>query len=529
MSVNRYFSFLVSVLGAMLFIIMLPMLNSCNGVEEEKAGNFYIGWASVDITPDEPVLLRGQFHARVSEGVIDPITATAMVIESGTGPSSEKSIMISCDLIVIDDGVRDKVRYLLKKSIPDLDPGKVVLNATHTHTAPATISNPARSDLPSINGLELLSMSPRNCQDYISELLARVAFDAWNNREPGGISYGLGHAAVSYNRRTTDKRGASSGRRPDYEDFSHVEGSQDHSVHLLYTWNKYRNLTGVVINVSTPSQVSEGLYKISADFWHETRNELRERLGKDIFIFPQCGAAGDQTTDSRIEWRGEERIQQLKFHDLETGMRTMGRRKQIATRIADAVTQVLPYVKDQIEWDPVFYHRADTVELTRRQISIEKVNDGLEDAEKYKKQFEQLLLEIKENPAIMDKPRWYRDLTRTRTLMRRGLIVKERYDLEKVEPKMPTEVHVIRIDDIVIATNQFELYMDYGTRIKGRSPAIQTFIVQLAGLGTYLPPERAVAGGAYGTVPACNLVGPEGGQELVERTLEMINFLWEKD
>lgn len=33
------------------------------------------GWASTDITPGKPVVVTGQFHARVSEGVMDPVTA----------------------------------------------------------------------------------------------------------------------------------------------------------------------------------------------------------------------------------------------------------------------------------------------------------------------------------------------------------------------------------------------------------------------------------------------------------------------
>ncbi len=113
--------------------------------------------------------------------------------------------------------------------------------------------------------------------------------------------------------------------------------------------------------------------------------------------------------------------------------------------------------------------------------------------------------------------------------MKRGENVKERYEMEQREPKMPVEVHVVRIGDIALATNPFELYLDFGMRIKARSPAIQTFLIQLAGDGTYLAPERSVAGGAYGAVPASNLVGPEGGQELVEKTLEMIDELFEPD
>jgi len=35
-----------------------------------------------------------------------------------------------------------------------------------------------------------------------------------------------------------------------------------------------------------------------------------------------------------------------------------------------------------------------------------------------------------------------------------------------------------------------------------------------------------VARGAYGAIPESNEVDPEGGRELVERTLELIDSLW---
>ena len=69
------------------------------------------------------------------------------------------------------------------------------------------------------------------------------------------------------------------------------------------------------------------------------------------------------------------------------------------------------------------------------------------------------------------------------------------------------------------------LYLDYGMRIKARSPAIQTFIVQLAGPGSYVPTARSIARGAYGAVPASTEIGVEGAEALVEwsvRTLEEI-------
>jgi hypothetical protein len=88
------------------------------------------------------------------------------------------------------------------------------------------------------------------------------------------------------------------------------------------------------------------------------------------------------------------------------------------------------------------------------------------------------------------------------------------------------ELHVIRLGEVAIATNSFELFTDYGIQMKARSKALQTFVIQLAGPGTYLPTERAVRGGGYSAIVESSLVGPEGGQMLTERTIETINSLW---
>lgn len=56
--------------------------------------------------------------------------------------------------------------------------------------------------------------------------------------------------------------------------------------------------------------------------------------------------------------------------------------------------------------------------------------------------------------------------------------------------------------------------------------ATQTFILQMSGFGSYLPTERAQAGGHYSAVPQSNIIGQEGGQVLVDRSVELINSMW---
>ena len=71
--------------------------------------------------------------------------------------------------------------------------------------------------------------------------------------------------------------------------------------------------------------------------------------------------------------------------------------------------------------------------------------------------------------------------------------------------------------------------MDYGARIRARSKALQTFLIQLAdgsGKGGYLPTQRAIEGGHYSAIIKSNWVGPEGGKMLVEETLASIDELF---
>jgi hypothetical protein len=419
------------------------------------AGVLRIGWAAVDITPDRPVAMR---QGAVSAGVQDPITATVLAMESGDGAETQKLIMISCDLQHITDGNRypadmlGDVRSMLRESVPELKPENIIMLATHTHVAPSVQNDRAY-------GL------------FAAARIATAAAEAWQRREPGGISHGLGQAVTGHNRIATYRDGSShmvgtaqQGSTANPE-FSHIEGFEDHSVHLLYTWDEQSRLTGVVINVACPAQVQRGEL-LSADYWHEVRELLRARAGPQLFILPQISAAGDLATTVMVEKRAEDRMQELMFPGL-GGWRER-RRQQIALRIADAVTDVLPYMQDTIAWTPELIHT-----------------------------------------------------------MRKAPLPGGFPDADASRPRYPVEIHAVRIGDVAMVTNPFELYLDYGVRIKGRSPAIQTFVVQLAGSASYLPTRRAVAGGGYGAIPETCIVGPAAGDMLVELSLLLLNGLWD--
>ncbi len=510
----------------------------------EQAGPLRVGWAAADLTPEEPVVLTGFSRARVSEGVLDPITATVLAIESvRAGDPAGMVIMVSCDLISISDELRDRVRAKVKQFLPEIDANNVVLNATHTHCAPETRTMPDLAekldkfglDVPlawSRWGIDLGAMSPLDYLEFASDQVAEAVEQAWTNRKPGGMSFGLGQAVVGHNRLTAYTGGNSKMYgSTDQPDFSHIEGYEDHSVNLLYTWNADRELTGVLINVAVPSQASGGS-RISADFWHETRNELRNRLGEGLFVFPQCSAAGDQSPVVLVAKKAESRMERL------TGR---SRREQIAVRIADAVTSILPVMEKSVEWNPAFFHRMEQVELSRRRLSEQDIKtprkthhrpqlESVEEAfERLREEYRTMRHKIGEQPELKRKRGWFNEITGVYWRMARASRVLDRFELQKTQPAVPVEVHVIRLGDMAIATNPFELYLDFGIQMKARSRAVQTFVVQLAGGGSYVPTERSVAGGGYGAIPESTEVGPEGGRELVERTLELLGSLWPEE
>jgi len=456
-----------------------------------------IGWASTSITPDQPVQLMGQMHERISEYVHDPVTATALALEcQDANGASEQAIMVSCDLVHIPSEVMDRLREAVAPRLDGFDLRKLVVSATHTHTAPVMLEGGWYP----VPGAGIMRPS-----EYVKFLLARLSdmiAEAWDNRKPGGISWALGHAAVGFNRRVVyDDGTARMYGTSDTERFRGVEGSQDHGVEMLFTWDLQGELTGMAINVACPSQVVEGQCYVSADFWDAARNELRERYSEDLYVLPLTGAAGDQSPRDLVRrGRGEPNMRD------DSGRCEMGR------RIANAVDYVLDLTKKDVATEVVFEHAVEELVLPARIVTREE-------AESARRAYDALM---KEGPFEVG--------THDATWLLRHKGVMERFEEQGENPTFAMELHVIRLGDIALATNPFELYLDYGLRMKARSKAQQTFVVQLAcGSGVYLPTAKAVAGGHYGAMVEDGHVGPEGGQVLVDRTVELINSMWDGD
>lgn len=477
------------------------------GKNTAKAQDIYIGASTADISPVLPVALMGQFHLRIAEKADTPLYASIVVIESKEGGKSiDTAVFVSCDLVYISAQLREELREEVRKRLPGFNVNKIIVSATHTHTAPVMEDDPDESSFLYPIPEEGVTQ-PKDYRDLFTEKVANAIVKAWNSRNPGSISWGLKRAAVGYNRRAVYKDGtAKMYGRTDVPDFQNLEGYEDHDINSLFFWNKKGELIAMSIDVACPAQEYEHLSSVNADYWHPVRQALKKRYGSQLNVLGWIGAAGDQSPHSMYRKAGEARMQKLS---------NQSRMDDIAERIVRATEETYRIVKEDRHTNVAFSHKAETLQLPMRIITKEEFQES-------KKVQEDCAAQIAADPKKADqlyaKMTWYGD-------------VVKRYKKQQENPGLlyETEIHVLRIGDVAISTNQFELFTDFGIRIQARSKAVQTFVIQLAGPGTYLPSAKAVAGGGYSAVCQSNIVGAEGGQVLVDRTVDIINSFWPEE
>lgn len=447
-----------------------------------------IGLASREFTPDRPALLHGQMYQRIAHEARDPLTVNAMTVAG----DDQRWAMVSCDLCMVPVELLQAVRDRLAKALPDLPADAVVLCATHTHTS--LLVRQGWYEQP-----EGDVMTAEECRDLIADRICEAVAEAWSRRTPRRIARAWGHAVVGHNRRAVYADGsARMYGKTDREDFDHIEGAEDHSLDLLGIYEPDGSLAGLLLAVPCPSQVDEHLHEFSADYWHDVRQELRRLFGANLGVIGLCAAAGDQSPHF------------LLYGDLEAEMRERRggtERQEIARRVGRAVGEALDCTTPSDEED-VCAHRMQRLELSAIEITRQR-RDQAEAA--YKAYVD----------SGKDPNGWW---------PRRNREMVEAFEAGRALPPLAIELHGLRLGGLGIVTNPFELFLDYSHRIQARSPAPQTAVVQLTnGRGMYLPTARALAGGHYSAMPAVCAVGPRGGAELVEASLDILGELFPSD
>ena len=494
-----------------------------------------IGWGRRCISLDEPVLIPGQMYQRLSEGIMDPLYSTALCIEDG----NDVAIFCTCDIVVLRYNVIAMTRQRVQQLRPEIPVDKIIMGATHTHAGIGIIDTPETTPdgRPIYPGAKV--------REFFAQQTADAIVEAWDSRAEGGFSYGYGYATVAQSRRVVyhddyslrskanavapNGHGVMYGKTND-DQFSHYEAGTDSFLNAMFTFDKNEKLTGIVVNVPCPSQLSEHFRVQSADFWADVRQLVAKEYGDDVFVLPQGAAGGDLSPRILHYNHAQSRRFRLKYgveadpflFDAKTEAsrnKILCERMDIAQRITDSIREIYGWAKKDIQTQAPVRHSVETLQLPKRRIT-DAEKQWCEDTIKLMDQ----QLEAKKHG---DPETVRRAVSTHQSICNRNQQAIARWETQDADPYLPMECHAVGIGDMAFATNRFELYMDFMHRIQARSPFTQTFVIQLAGEegGTYLPTERGVANKGYSASIFCNQVGPEGGQVLVDETLRMLRSL----
>ena len=490
-----------------------------------------IGWARTDISPEKPIFMQGTPSERKSQGLRDPLMTTVLVIDNG----EDCVIFNSWDTCCVLGFMAKRVREAVAKKCPDIPVRKIIMNATHTHNGPALM-------------MKYKDEYSVEYRDALVEKVADTIVRAWQARKPGKIGYGYDFVVIGFSRRPVyfDDVNARPLPKGHYKIsgygegkgfaklhgnandpmFSHMEAAPDPFVNFLFTYDMNDTLTGVVFNAAMPSQASLGDMKLTSDYWHNVRCEIKKEYGDGIFVLTQCAAAGDLTYRIPYYNKATDRKNRL-LHGRKRDYVGEFDRIRIAEQLMAAFHRTLPWASKDLQSDLTINHVSTTIRLKRFDATPEEVATARKNIAE--------LEAIRENPPWpADKPpkNWERRLKRS---IQRNKWVIELSEEFKKKPTLTSEFHVLRIGDIAFVSERYELYTDFGQRIQARSPFTQTFTIQCCAGGPddmwttnhYLATKRAVDNGGYqaSVYDNANAPSPEGGQQMVDIAVRLLNHL----
>lgn len=457
------------------------------------------GSATVDITPDWPVMLGG-FGQRTepSVAVHDPVQASALFLAHG----NERVLIVAADLIAMPGPVAAEVARSVGEST-GLTPAQICLAASHTHSAPVPAD-------PAGTATGIAAYTP-----FLIDRLVACAVSAVDTARPASLRTGTATVGFLHNRCT---RGVA-GTTDDRVVVAVVDdASTSRPVSVLFGVGCHPVTLGWDSNV------------ISADFPGLARRLVIERLGLRDAVFVN-GTEGDVipgTSPDRdsLDPRG---YAGGTWDDTIT----------IATQLADAVIGAVGAAR------PVVIGHDRPVGIARTELRADANTGGIApgDVEPMRAEAEATLRAFIGDrfdsvpPAQMwaaaSKVVVERELTEDdmRTLMIaccRYLGLTARAARQGTSPPVTVPVQVIRIGGLALLAVPGEPLTEVGTAWRERVGASDGFVVGLAnGHLRYLPRaasfDRPDAAMRYETVTAG--LAPDGVERILDAGTELLGAM----
>ena len=236
---------------------------------------YQAGFCEMDITPPIGSIIPGYFHARYSQGVLDPLYARACVIRQGEGYAA----FVTADCCGLYRSVTDQVRRRVADRTP-IPPERVMVMATHTH-----------SGGPTLNWGEEVRIDPVYLEDLVKKM-ADAVIVAWQRMADSQLAfgeeqlYGIEFIRIYRMKDGSLKTNPGCGN----PDVAEPVGQVDPAVSVLSVRQQGRPV-GAVVNFACHPAVVGGELS-SADYIGVLSAKMKERFGPDfvtLFINGACG------------------------------------------------------------------------------------------------------------------------------------------------------------------------------------------------------------------------------------------------
>lgn len=441
------------------FLTLLTALMTLGGFQAVTVAEFRAGAAIVDVTPAQfPVFVNGGMRSRSADQVTTPVNARAIVVDDG----QERIAIVVVDSCMMPRPLLDDAKALAATRT-EITPDHMLISATHTHSAPASMGC-------------LGTDADPNYVPYLRDKLAEAIATAEANLEPAEIGWGtidapdytaLRRWILRPDRLRDDPFGNPTVRAnmhagKNWDDVVGESGPEDPQLALVSIRAKGGGRP-IALLANFSMHYFSGPKPLSADYFGEFCNELQSRIagqpgdGRAPFVAAMShGCSGDI-------WRKD--YKNTEPNDVEQFVM-----EQYASGLADHAMKAYKQIQ---------YEAEGPVRMAEARMEL-----------KYRVPDKQLL---EWSQKIVEKMGDRLPETQEEIYAREQVILHERQSTEIV-------VQGLRIGNIGIATTPNETYALTGLKVKLQSPLQQTMVIELANGGDgYIPPPEQHMLGGYNT------------------------------
>lgn len=419
---------------------------------------FRAGAVALDVTPKKfPVLVNGGMTSRNATGVTDPIYAKAIVLADG---KSEIAIVV-VDSCMMPRPLLDEAKALAAKRT-GIPTDRILVSATHTHTAPSTLAC-------------LGTNADPRYTPYLKGKIAEAIAEAQKKLQPAQAGWNQANAAeFSALRRwirrpdriekdpfgnPTVRANMHAGRN--WNDVTGESGPEDPDLTLISIQDRKGKPLAILANFSM--HYFAGVKAISSDYFGRFANNLGDMLDADeSFVgIMSHGCSGDI-------WRRDYTLRNWSVDPpkKEEQMQIDSYAKSLAERA------LLDYRKIK--------HRTNldlAMAETRMTLKYRVPDVGL----------------LQWSEAIVAEMGERNPKTKTEVYAFEQIVLHKRQQTEIV-------LQALRIGDMTITTTPNETYALTGLKLKAKSPFPKTMVIELANGGDgYIPPPEQHFLGGYNT------------------------------